>query len=355
MRSKSRREITKQTEITEQTEINLISVCSVISVCFVISLLLFDLASAQTPVRLAVIDLLDDERREITALLRVSVKESSFELVDPDLTRVAARGAGYTGSLNLTRNEARALGQSLGCDFYILGKVQMARRLASGEQYYFEALAGLFIVETRTGRLIRFSFERVQAESELQAYEQLKDLIRRGWEENASVVVSARDSQSKDIKEIRTRPVIEVLNDESEGKGIEQPFFYQRLKPAYTEQAELALITATVELEAVFGEDGRVGEIEVVRWAGFGLDESAIAAVRLLRFKPATISDGSANGVEKKLTIRGLVRYNFRRPHTQAARPQAQSQEEIDRLKGSLRNIKNLRRNPGQVPEQKPE
>ncbi len=321
---------------------------------FPLCLLPFDSSYAQTPPRLAVIELLGDERGEITALLRVSVKESSFELIDPDLTRVAARGAGYDGSLNLTRKEARALGLSLGCDFYILGKVQVVRRLASG--HYFEALAGLFIVEKRTGRLIRFSFDRAQAESEPQAYEKLKDLIRRGWEQNAGAVVTAWDSQSKEIKEVRTGPVIEVLNDESEGKGIQQPLFYQRLKPVYTEQAELAMITATVELEAVFGEDGRVGEIEVVRWAGFGLDESAIAAVRLLRFKPATISDGSANSIiEKKLTIRGLVRYNFRRPHTQAARPQAQSQEEIDRLKGSLRNIKNLGRNPGQVPEQKPE
>jgi len=349
---KIKRDNTKKAETDETDEkFRRLLVCLV---CFCIFRILSPaFAYAQTPPRLAVIDLLGDEGREVTVLLRAEAKEPRFELLDEDLTRVAARGAGYAGSLNLTRKEARALGLSLGCDFYILGKVQVARRLASG--YYFEALAGLFIVETRSGRLIRFSFERAEAENEQQAHEELKETIRRGWEQNAGAVVSAWDNQSEDIKEIRTGPVIEILDDESEGRGIHQPFFYQRLKPVYTEQAELAMITATVEVEAVFREDGRVGEIEVVRWAGFGLDESAIAAVRLLRFKPATFSAGSANGIEKKLTIRGLVRYNFRRPHSQAVRPQAQSQEEIDRLKDSLRNIKNLRRNPERLPEQKPE
>ena len=65
----------------------------------------------------------------------------------------------------------------------------------------------------------------------------------------------------------------------------------------------------------------------MVKWAGFGLDESAIATVKKLRFKPAERD-------EKKLTIKGLVRYNFRRPLSQA-----EKQEEIERLKRSLQNI----------------
>jgi TonB family protein len=288
-----------------------------------------------------VIDLIGDEAGEVSPLLRELARNDKLELIDEGLTRVAAKGAGYDGSLNLSRDEARALGQSLGCDFYILGKLQVSRRLATGEQFYFEALAGLFIVETRTGRLVKFEFERARGDDEKETYKSLIELIKKGWRRYADAINSARESLASEIGGLgqRREPAIEILTDGAEGKGIHQPVFYQRLKPAYTEQAELAGIAGTVELEAVFGEDGNIGEIEVRRWAGFGLDESAITTVRLLRFKPAE-RDG------KRLTIRGLVRYNFRRPHSQAAQPQAQSREEIERLKRSLRDVLK----PGQKP-----
>jgi TonB family protein len=124
-----------------------------------------------------------------------------------------------------------------------------------------------------------------------------------------------------------TGPAPENLPEDTAARGGGQPVFYQRLKPEYTEQADLAGVVATVELEAVFRDDGTVGEIEVVKWAGFGLDESAIATVKKLRFKPAERG-------EKTLTIKGLVRYNFRRPLSQVER-----QEEIERLKRSLHEI----------------
>jgi len=54
----------------------------------------------------------------------------------------------------------------------------------------------------------------------------------------------------------------------------------------------------------------------------------AIATVRKLRFKPAMQAG-------KEVTIRGLVRYNFRRSPTLAER-----QEEAERLKRSLRELK---------------
>src|SRR5688500_11118614 len=44
-----------------------------------------------------------------------------LSLVDRDQSRVAALGVGYTGSLNLSVDEARNLGAAIGCDYYILG------------------------------------------------------------------------------------------------------------------------------------------------------------------------------------------------------------------------------------------
>jgi TonB family protein len=298
--------------------------------------------SAQTLIRLAVLDLVGDERGETGSQLRSLARQSespSFELIEEDLTRLAGRGAGYAGSLNLSRDEARALGQSLGCDFYLLGKVLVTRRAASGEQFYFDSLLGLFVVESRTGALVLFAFERAQSPSEREALAQLKDLVKRGWTRCANAIVAAREKRVAEIENIAPprAPLIEVFSNDLEAQGIRPPVFSQRLKPDYTEQADLAGITATVELEAVFGEDGKVGDVEITRWAGFGLDESAAATIRKLNFKPAE-RDG------KRVTIRGLVRYNFRRPQSQAAAPQVASPDEIERIRRSLRDLLN----PGQ-------
>ncbi|MCG3159813.1 MAG: hypothetical protein JMDDDDMK_00833 [Acidobacteria bacterium] len=292
---------------------------------------------AQAPIRLAVLDFDGDEQGKFADLLRSLSRtsdSSQFELLDENLTRLAARGAGYDRNLNLSRAEARALGQSLGCEFYILGKVLVTRRAVSADQFYYEALAGSFVVETRTGALTLFIFDRAKAGDEQKARDQLEELIRGEWPRCVSAIVSARKKQVAEIETATqtSAPLIEVLSDDFDAHGGELPVFYQRLKPAYTEQADLVGVTATVELEAVFGADGKVGEIEVTRWAGFGLDESAIATVRQLGFKPAR-RDG------KNVTIRALVRYNFRRPPSQAVAPQAASPEEIERIRRSLRDI----------------
>lgn len=304
------------------------------------------LVRAQTPIRLAVIDFVGDQNREFSGLIREAAKLSTgeIELLDDDLVRTAASGAGYAGSLNFSRDEAKALGQSLGCDFYILGKTLAARRLTGvkGEQFYFEALAGLFLVEARTGKLILFSFESGKAQTEIQAKDQLKEILKQAWPRYVGAMFAAQKLQQAAIEKLEPAPpAIEVLTDDLMATGTEQPFFFQRIKPDYTEKADLANIAATVELEAVFREDGTVGEVEVVRWAGFGLDESAVATVKKLRFK-------SAEREGKKLTLKGLVRYNFRRPQSQAAQSESERLEEIERLRRSLRNVKKA---PLQIPD----
>src|SRR5262245_39390104 len=112
-------EITKHTKITKITKQTKLFVGFIIFLCFVISPVL----SAQAPIRLAIVEMAGDDRGEIVTLLRDSASQS-FELVDRDLTSAAVHGTGYSGSLNMSRSEASALGRSIGCDFYILGKIQ---------------------------------------------------------------------------------------------------------------------------------------------------------------------------------------------------------------------------------------
>ncbi len=279
---------------------------------------------SQEQTRIAVVDFSGDGQNEAVQFRQMFAHE--YALIDEGLVRAALRGSGYTGSLNLSREAARALGMSIGCDYYLLGAVRVARRIVSAEEFYYDGIAGIFTVETRSGRLLLFDFTRAKAADERAARVQLDELLKQSWQK-ASIAIMKAVSRSYTESAIINQPpaeVIEVLSDETQAQKVAQPIFYQRLKPRYTEEAESLSIVATVELEAVFREDGQVGEVEVIRWAGFGLDESATATLRQLRFKPAE-RDG------KKVSLRALVRYNFRRPPTAA-----EAKEEADRLKRSL-------------------
>ena len=89
--------------------------------------------------------------------------------------------------------------------------------------------------------------------------------------------------------------LIEDIPDEASArsKGFKPPQFLNHVKPEYTREAESADVTATVEARVVFRSVGEVGNIEITRWAGFGLENSAMRAIRQLKFKPAT-RDGKA-------------------------------------------------------------
>jgi TonB family protein len=56
----------------------------------------------------------------------------------------------------------------------------------------------------------------------------------------------------------------------------------------------------------VLRSSGEVGEAEITRWAGYGLEDSALRAIRQLKFNPA-----SRNG--QPISVRAMIRYNFRR------------------------------------------
>jgi TonB family protein len=59
-------------------------------------------------------------------------------------------------------------------------------------------------------------------------------------------------------------------------------------KPAYTEEGKSKKIEGDVLVQVVFSASGEVKVLRIVRGLGYGLDESAEAAARQIRFKPAT-------------------------------------------------------------------
>ena len=72
------------------------------------------------------------------------------------------------------------------------------------------------------------------------------------------------------------------------GSGVSSPTLISQVKPQYTTEAMRAKIQGKVWLEVVVMADGRPGDIKVARSLDrtFGLDEEAMKAMRLWRFRP---------------------------------------------------------------------
>jgi TonB family protein len=247
--------------------------------------------------------------------LRTRLRTSGEVVVaDADMSRAAAKGIGYSGSLNLTITEARDLGAALATEFYILGDAQTLRRSSFKSPVYFESYCSIFLVSARTGQLLlweRPSFENneaTRAEARLSQYLSSDDLRRR------LVEIVKQTHSNERLKRTIVGAAAEVVIEETpedekaaETQGIRLPRPYRRLRPAYPDTAARAEAEATVDVVVDVGTNGEVGDVQVVRWAGFGLDETTVATVRQLHFFPA-MKNGSP------IPMRVMLRYNFRKP-----------------------------------------
>jgi TonB family protein len=248
-------------------------------------------------------------------MLRSRLRSSSeVSVADADLSRAAAKGIGYSGSLNLTLDEARDLGAALATEFYIIGDAQTLRRSSSQSPVYYESYCSIFLVNAHTGQLLlweRPGFEHNEAtaaEARLSQYLSSDDLQRR------LLGVVKQSHSDERLKRSTPAPKAEAVIEEApedektaETQGIQLPRPYRRLRPAYPDTAARAEAEAIVDVVADIGTDGEVGDVQVVRWAGFGLDETTVATVRQLHFFPAL-----KNGTP--IPMRVMLRYNFRKP-----------------------------------------
>jgi TonB family protein len=231
--------------------------------------------------------------------------------LDRDLTRAAAQGNEYTGSLNLTRTQARDLGAALGCEFYVLGDAQTVKRSPSTGEAYFEAYASLFLVSARTGNLVSWSRPAFRAETAEAAEKML--ISELATADSANRLLTAMSRAHKD--EVKWRAIVAsseaVIEEAAEGENIGDETFrlprpFRRLRPKYTDEAAAGDAEATVDVLVDIDEKGEVTNAEIERWAGFGLDQSTLETVRQLHFFP-----GMRNG--NPMSMRVLLRYNFRK------------------------------------------
>jgi TonB family protein len=253
-------------------------------------------------------------RRTAESLAKSLAADERLSMIDRDQARAAALGTGYAGSLNMTLEEARNLGAVIDCDFFLTGDAQTLRRSPSVGPIYYEAYAAVFIVSARTGRLIlweRPSFEAATAaEAEQRLFAQLAGAEMR---ERYAVAIRRAQEDERNARALtgaRGTPVIEdapAETEAAEAHGLRLPQPYRRLRPPYPETAARVEAEATVDVEVEIGADGEVSRVEVVRWAGFGLDEATTETVRQLHFRPAMRAGAP-------VAMRVLLRYNFRKP-----------------------------------------
>jgi TonB family protein len=237
-----------------------------------------------------------------------------FLVVDPDLSRTAAKGIGYSGSLNLTVTEARDLGAALATEFYIIGDAQTLRRSSFQSPVYYESYCSIFLVSSRTGRLLLWNRPSFQHDEATVAQARLSQYLSGDALLHQLMVNIRRAQEDERIQRTIPATITEALIEEAPEdekvaaeQGVRLPRPYRRLRPEYPETAARAEAEATVDVAINVGADGEVGEVEIVRWAGFGLDEATVATVRKLHFFPAM-----KNGTP--VPMRVLLRYNFRKP-----------------------------------------
>lgn len=253
--------------------------------------------------------------KSVSDELAFNSKLSSDRVLDRGQATAAARGIGYDGSLNLTLEDARNLGAAIGCDFYFTGHAETFRRSPLDAPFYFESFASIFLVSARTGKLVlweRQEFRRPTAAAAEQALltslsaatsrERYQSTIRR---------IAQEEREARAAAIVASPPVIELMPEDEITSGVRAPRPFRRLKPVYPEAAAHDQIEAVVDVLVDIDAKGKVGSIEVARWAGYGLDESVINTVKQLDFFPA-MREGVA------VPMRVLLRYNFRKPPPQS-------------------------------------
>lgn len=272
--------------------------------------------TSDRPTKLALLDLGSTTIAKLAAeTLRSGFRATTeTQVVDSDLSRAAARGVGYAGSLNMSVVEARNLGAAIDSDFYIIGEAQTLRRSSSQVPVFYESYASVFLISSRSGKLLFWDRPTFQGETPSMAEERLIKHLRAGETTQRCLLALRQAIKDERIERVvnidSTAPLIEEAPDDDKtaaAQGLRLPRPYRRLRPTYPESAAQAEAEATVDVVVDVGADGEITQVQIARWAGFGLDDSTVATVRQMHFFPAM-----RNGTP--IPMRVLLRYNFRKP-----------------------------------------
>ena len=271
------------------------------SICLPVILLC--LAYAVNGQRIAILAPDETEANNKFAELLEPHLSDEFTILDSSMSRAAYSSVEAASPFNMTAEQAAAMGKVIGCDLYILLRSATMRRSAFGRAEYYEAFAAAYVVSARTGRLVLWKLRSFEAGKPADAEQLLHaDILLFAGEITAAIRSAAKTELAE------ADPPMEEPPDEGSlgAKGFRSPVPYRRIKPEYTTAAALYDVTATVEILVDLDASGTVLRTLIVRWAGYGLDESVERTVRKMNWRPA-----ERNG--KTLPMRFLLRYNFKK------------------------------------------
>ena len=227
-----------------------------------------------------------------------------LKVLDDGLAETAYRSVSPPTPFNLSTGDAKKIGAVIGCDAFIILRAETQRRSSFERNTYYETYAPVYVVSSRTGRLVFWQLQKFNGDSAAKSERSMDDSAGHLAAEVAAKIKAAINQELAEPD----RPVIEeVPNDKSpEAANFRAPVPYRRIKPDYTAEAAAYDIAATVEIEVDLDATGTITRTEIVRWAGYGLDESVEKTVRQMNWRPAE-RDG------KTLPMRFLLRYNFKK------------------------------------------
>jgi hypothetical protein len=244
----------------------------------------------------------EDKDRDIDYAARLAERLSgSMNVLDRSLSESAFRSVTISSVFNMTVAEARAAATVMGCDRFVLVRTGSHRRTSLSRSDYYESFAFLYLVDGRTGSLVSWIRKSFDADTQVKADDALADSV-----DVAAIELTAGLKSLNALKFMTAGPPVEEVPPEGSAAAInlKPPIPYKRIKPEYTSTAFLYDVRATIDIEADIAVDGSVLATRIVRWAGFGLEESVDAAVRAMNWRPAM-----RNG--RALPMRVLLRYNF--------------------------------------------
>lgn len=227
-----------------------------------------------------------------------------FKVLDRSLSETAFHSRSFENPFNLSLDEAKATGAAIGCDFFLLIKLDVLRRTSFERPEYYEAFAAVYAVSSRTGRLVFWKLQTFAGDKPREAEKALFDSIE---DLAAEIAPRLKLKIKEELSEERAQPIEEVPAENSPAaKNFRPPLPFKRIKPEYTSAAYLYGVEATIDIAVDVSETGAIRRVEIVRWAGFGLDEAVTGAIRQMNWRPA-------ERLGKTLPMRVLLRYNFKK------------------------------------------
>ena len=223
--------------------------------------------------------------------------EEKFRVLDTAMAEAAFAAVRPETPFNMTTAQAKDVAVAIGCDFFVLLKSETLRRSSSARAEYYESYMVVYIIDGRTGELLSWDLASFEENSQPAADARLISVVP------TFASTMARRLSKINRNSIPPAPQTATATNADE-KEFRSPIPYKRIRPEYTRTAFMYGVSGTVDIEADIDETGKISRTSIVRWAGYGLDESVERAVRTMNWRPAMRSG-------KPLPMRVLLRYNF--------------------------------------------